>query len=163
MSKLGITAKLEIAANVAVVLTCAVALVRVAIPKASPRTYELGEKIADGPGLEFRTAKRTLILFERSTCKFCNESLGFYSRLASLARKNGTRVVALTSEDTGANGNFLATNGVTVDAVLALQDNRLKVFATPTLILVKNDGTVVGSWVGKLTEQKESEVVAKLL
>jgi thioredoxin-related protein len=158
--------KLELAANIAVVLTCVVTLVRTVAdktPKAPPQSYKSGEKIADSPSLDFRDAKRTLVLFESSTCHFCNESLGFYSRLASLAHKNGTRIVALTFEDTGVNKSFLATHGVEPDAVLALKDTKLKVFATPTLILVKNDGTVVASWVGKLPAQKESEVIAKLL
>ena len=157
--------KLEHAANIAVVVACIVAVAHTvlnSIPKAPPQSYKAGEKITDSPGLGLRNAKRTLILFESSTCHFCNESLGFYSRLTNVAHENGTRIVALTYEDTGANQSFLETHGVTIDTVLALRDNKLNVFATPTLILVGNDGRVVSSWVGKLTPEKESEVIGKL-
>jgi thioredoxin-related protein len=156
--------KLEYTANIAVVVTCIVAVAHVVLdrlPKAPP-SYKAGERITDSAGLGFRNAKQTLILFERSTCHFCNESLGFYSRLTSLAHGKGTRIVALTSEDTRINRSFLEAHGVTIDSVVALKDDKLKVFGTPTLILVGNDGTVLSSWVGKLAPEKESEVIGKL-
>jgi thioredoxin-related protein len=159
--------KVEQVANVAVILTCAFTIIHLAgvggTRRMPPQTYKPGEKIVDTTRLGLRNAPRTLIMFESSTCRFCNESLGFYSRLSQQARANGVRIVALTPEDVGVNKTFLSAHGVSTDTVAGLKDNRLKVSATPTLILVRSDGTVVNSWVGKIATEKEAEVMATIL
>lgn len=159
--------KLETIVNILVLVTCIVITVHFVsdmfTKNNAPRPpYKAGDKLVDTPDFGFHQAHQTLILFESSRCHFCAASMAFYTTVREAARKVGTRVIALTPEDIAANRTYLESQGVRPDAVASLAANRLAVRATPTLILVRRDGTVIRSWVGKLTPKGESEVIASL-
>ncbi len=67
--------------------------------------------------------------------------------------------MAVTPELPATNRAFLEDNEVSVDAALSLRQSRLSLGMTPLLILVRKDGTVVGSWQGKLSGQMEKQVL----
>ena len=165
---------LERVSNIAVILTCLAVMAQVGMgiyhrgtadtnPLPSrPVVYPTGAKISDTPGLEFTKAPKTLLLVTNSACHFCSASMPFYKRLTATAKANSTRVVAVTSEDTSTNRNYLQSNGVEFDGVVSATEEGVLVRATPALILVRRDGGVINSWVGQLSSEEEKAVLSNV-
>lgn len=60
------------------------------------------------------------------------------------------------------NQAYLDKNGVAIHTVISMDENRLKVSSTPTLILVHSDGKIAGIWVGKLNSSRENDVLTAI-
>jgi hypothetical protein len=86
----------------------------------------------------------------------------FMRKLTGLAEQVGTRVVGVSVEDQATNGAYLRGHGVSVDAVIPLKDNGLRAQPTPTLLLVRKDGTVISAWRGKLDNAGEQKVFSAI-
>ncbi len=83
----------------------------------------------------------------------------FYARLSATADEAGMEVVSVTSDDTTTHKRYFDDNHVHVDRVVQLKDTPLRVFATPTLILLDQRKTVIGAWVGQLPSDDEAKVL----
>ena len=118
--------------------------------------------ITDNPRLGLGSAERTLIMITASTCHFCRESLPFYRTMVTRARRAGARIVAVTAEDPDVNRTYLETAGVPVDAVVSASQADIPIRGTPTLILVTRNGSVMKSWVGKLSGSHEAMLMGML-
>lgn len=112
-------------------------------------------------GVDF-TDRTTLIMALQSDCGYCRESMPFYRRLLTQDRAGGVQVVvAAPARDTGIS-DYLASEGVTPDAVVLDRAGELPVSGTPTLLVVDSDGVVTHSWIGLLDAERESEVLGVL-
>ena len=58
--------------------------------------------------------------------------------------------------------NYLNKLGVSVSDVVQSSLRSVGVSGTPTLLLVDNEGSVTGSWVGKLSECEAAKVFAQI-
>jgi hypothetical protein len=173
--------KIEVLANIAVIVTsivvCAVLVRRYIFPvptpetataKAAPvstnegsprkRSIEPGTKISIG-GLDWSKSSRTLVLALSTTCHFCAESSPFYQRLQQQKRSD-VHLVALLPQPLGDSQAYLKKLGVIVDEVLQSPLSAVGASGTPTLILVDNQGAVIDSWVGKLSETSAEHVMS---
>lgn len=105
---------------------------------------------------------KTLILALQTRCKFCNESAPFYKRLIESAQNENVKLVAVfpTGKEEGA--NHLKELGLTNLDVKQAPLNSLRVSGTPTLILTNAQGEITNYWVGRLTPDKETEVISHL-
>jgi hypothetical protein len=101
--------------------------------------------------LAIGSAKRTVLLVTSSRCHFCEESMPYYGKLVEAARRAGTRVIALSSEPTSDNRAFFAAHGVPIDAAASAPENGIFVRGTLTVIVIRQDGAVLGSWTGMLS------------
>jgi hypothetical protein len=167
-----IARKIEVAANVAIIVA-AVALTSVlakryfapALPLAPPSAaanIPAGTK-ADFINIDWGKSDRTLLLVLQAGCHFCSESAPFYQRLArETAQKSGVHLVAVLPQDVAEGSKYLNSLGVPIEDVRQAQLNALGVSGTPTLILVDGKGVVMKSWVGKLTGDREAEVLDQL-
>jgi len=155
---------LEKVANIVVIASCLFAvgsvLWRNHDEKQPPGPYPAGSRIAAAPALGLKSAERTLILATSSACRFCVASLPFYRRLANAAKRGGTRIVGVAAEPASVNRAFLASHGAAPDASVSWRESGISVPQTPTLILVRRDGTVIGSWVGRLSGSQEGRVLS---
>lgn len=114
--------------------------------------------------IDWKASKKTLVLYLSTSCHFCNESSPFYRRLVEKAVDNrGLKLVAVMPEDTSEARNHLQELGVNISDVYSAEFGSIGVNATPTLLLVDDSGTISDMWRGKLTSQKETEVLDKLL
>jgi hypothetical protein len=125
-------------------------------------TYQRGQLIHDTPELRLKESQRTLLIGTASTCRFCTASMPFYNRLLDVAKGQGVNVVAYTVENLDRNRQYLDAHGVAPDAVVGAIENRLLLYSTPTIVLVRRDGTVVKSWLGQLTPSEEDELIRLL-
>jgi thioredoxin-related protein len=164
---------LDTAANIAIILVCAIAavvLVRNQFfpprPPGAPPQIEKGEKYAQLKGAVPAGASRALVVAVSPTCHFCNDSLPFYKHLVDERNQKGSAVkfiAAVPTEDSKAPESEKFTNaGVQPDNVVRLDFSAIRVAGTPTLLLVDNNGKVLNVWVGKLDEGGEKEVLKTL-
>jgi hypothetical protein len=68
-------------------------------------------------------------------------------------------VVALSAEPPSESRGFFEAYGIPIENFAGSSDNGVRVPGTPTLIVVRRDGTVLGSWTGKLSAGLEAEVL----
>ena len=175
--------KLEVLANIAVIITsvvlCSVlvkkyffsaakqeALVEAA-PARSPasnasrsQSIQAGTKVSL-PGIDWSKSTRTVVLVLSTTCHFCSESAPFYEKLQQ-QKPNDVRVVAVLPQPLEDSRNYLNKLGVSVTDVVQSSLASVGVSGTPTLLLVDNEGSVTGSWVGKLSESEAAKVIAQI-
>jgi thioredoxin-related protein len=93
-------------------------------------------------------------------CYFCSASAPFYQQL--LRERSKARLVAILPQSVAESQSYLEHLNVTVDQVQQAPLTSLGITGTPTLILVDANGRIVKSWVGKLSPDREADVIASL-
>jgi thiol-disulfide isomerase/thioredoxin len=175
--------KLEVLANVAVVITslvlCSVLVKKyflsaakqeISVEAAQPNSsgsnasrrssIQAGTKISL-PGIDWSKSSRTVVLALSTTCHFCSESAPFYQKLQQ-QKQNGVSLVAVFPQPVGDSRNYLNKLGVRATDVVQSSLASVGVSGTPTLPLVDNEGSVTTSWVGKLSESEAAKVIAQI-
>lgn len=128
------------------------------------RQWGVSQERAQAAKLELPESDLTLLMFLRSTCRYCTESMPFYSRLKE-ARDRGAgsfRLAALSAEPREILDRYLSAYEVAVDSTIALSPSEFSEFrvrGTPTLILVDRKNVVRGVWIGLLDPTQEAEVM----
>ncbi|HZS60320.1 MAG TPA: thioredoxin-like domain-containing protein [Gemmatimonadaceae bacterium] len=128
-------------------------------------SYKAGESAPHLEAVQYSDSGRTLLMFVRSTCHFCTESMEFYRRIAdSQAHRSGQlKLVAVSIDSPSVTEAYLHDNHLVVDQVVSYTiESEIKVSATPTLIAVDRTGTVEGLWVGKKPASGEKDIEAAL-
>jgi hypothetical protein len=161
--------KIELFANVSIILVaCLLAVVLVKNYLLAPaQPHDTVEKNGQLQGqkltsldVDWKQNGQTLLLAISSGCHFCTESASFYKQLAKDHRS--TRLVAVLPQPINEGKRYLDGLGVPVDDIKQAELNSINVQGTPTLILVNSDGVVVDSWIGKLADDKQKEVLIKV-
>jgi len=164
---------LEVSANVIVVVFSLLAIGVLAKPYISRKTaaspppplLKNGERLPVIPGLDLGQSKKTLLLTLNVNCRFCNDSLNFYHRLieGQRAQTGAARIVALfVNKEKEIVRDYVSIKKLPVDYLAAIEFEQLRVYSTPTLILVDESGTVSNLWVGQLNEDQEREVFEQI-
>jgi hypothetical protein len=165
--------KVEMIANIAIILvTVLLATVIVKhyffVPKAISPAAVASASLQPGTkvsltGMDWSKSDRTLLMVLSTGCHFCTESASFYQRLAQeRVQHEGTRLVAVLPQDAVAAQKYLSEHGVTVDEIKQLSPGDVNVAGTPTLILADRNGSVITTWLGKLSPDKEQDVLNHL-
>jgi hypothetical protein len=161
---------LDKAANVAVIVGVAAFLVVLARhewavhsppeSESALRTSLTGKNL-HAPGLEFPRPRRSVVLALSVGCHFCVESVPFYRQLA--AKSQGKfDLIAVFPQAKPVAEQYLRDAVVPVNEVVSAPLNTINVSGTPTLILVDRDGRIQDLWVGRLSEAREKQVLARL-
>jgi hypothetical protein len=164
--------RIEFAANLAIIVVAillGVVLVRSYVFRSRVRTQspaiagvETGTKLSLS-GVEWTASKRTLVMALSTKCHFCTESAPFYQRLAQeRARNLNLRLVAVFPQTSQESLEYLKGLAVNVDDVKQSELASLGVSGTPTLILLNSQGVVENSWRGKLSGDREGDVLRRL-
>ena len=161
--------KLEVLANIAVVITsvvlCSVLVKKYffsaskpvpaveAVASKSPasslsqrRSIQAGTKISL-PGIDWSKSNRTVLLALSTTCHFCTASAPFYQKLEQQS-PNDLRLVAVLPQSVEDGRAYLNKLGVAIQDVVQAPLASVGVSGTPTLLLVDREGSVIESWVG---------------
>jgi thiol-disulfide isomerase/thioredoxin len=154
---------IELAANIGIVFVAVVALVFFVrsywIPSATQHAL-VGEKLPL-KDVNWQVNKKTLVLV-LSTCHFCSESAPFYRQLARKSEEQHVRTIAVFPQAAAEALSYLKNQEVPVNEVRQSQLPDMQVTRTPTLLLIDEKGIVKGAWIGKLSLDREKEVLAKL-
>lgn len=161
--------KVEVAANVvvialAVVIGSVFLMDRFASPGPGPNEVKVGDQLPGLHAYNWKSHDRTLVLALRNGCHFCEASMPFYRRLAELERANqiGVHLIAVFPDDAAIVRQVVETQQLTIDVVSGFELGQVKVQATPTLVLVDEQGRVSKVWMGQLPATEEAEVIAAI-
>ncbi len=161
--------KVEVAANVAVILLAVVIgsvflKDRFATPGPGPNEVKVGDQLAGLHEYSWKAHERTLVLALKNGCHFCEDSMPFYRRLAKLEQSNqiGAHLIAVFPDDPAVVRQVVETQQLAIEVVPGFELGRVKVQATPTLMLVDEQGRVSKVWMGELPAAEEAEVIAAI-
>jgi len=116
------------------------------------------------PGMALDKADRTLMLVLSTNCRYCSESAAFYQKLTQeKGARQDVRLVAVLPQPVSESQKYLSEHGITVDEIGQAAPANVQVKGTPTLIMVDRTGSAIESWVGKLPQEKEVEVLNRFL
>lgn len=157
-------------AIIAVAILLGVVLVRTyllkkgANPKLPPAQTQIhkGTKVSV-TGVDWTKNNQTLVLALSTGCHFCSESASFYQRLVNAKSTSKTfQLIAVLPQPESDGRRYLSGLGVELDQVKQAEFATFGVQGTPTILLVDQNGEVMDSWVGKLPEPQEQEVLGRL-
>ncbi len=171
--------KLDTAANIAILVVCALAavvLVRQLMtgesifssrrPPEPPAMVEKGERFDQLKAVVPAGTERALLVAVSPTCHFCDESMPFYKQLVDQRNQKSSlvKIIAAVPLETmkAEESQKFAGAGANPDGMVQLDFRAVKVSGTPTVLLVDNSGKVLDVWVGKLDEDRQEEVLAVL-
>ena len=169
-----LTKKLEVSANIAIILLASLVGViltknylwpgtAVGAPESRQRsTVEPGAKLSLAD-VDWARNGQTLILALSKDCRYCTESASFYQQIVSRREGNKLKVIAVLPQDVQSGQGYLNSLGVPVDEVRQASLSSIPVRGTPTLLLVDGKGVVKEVWVGKLPSDKEAQALSKIL
>ncbi len=158
-------AKIEAIANVTVIVVAlamgAVVLTRYATSYRTPRTVAAGDHLAGLPGLDWSRHRKTLLLVLNTGCRYCQDSAPFYQKLAQARHPNRDtlEIVAVFPNEAEKVREFAAREGLPIPSLPGMPLEKLRVDATPTLILVNSEGRVERAWIGILTSRQEMDLL----
>jgi len=161
-----VTKKLETAANIAVILAAAVFIV-VAVrhylggKPNSARTIEVGEHLGLS-NVNWASNNKNIVLALSTGCHFCTESAGFYRELTRQSKLWNVRTIAVLPQDADAAGSYLKNLNISVDEVRQANLPDIGIHGTPTVLWVTDQGVVQSVWNGKLPDNGEKEILAKI-
>lgn len=105
---------------------------------------------------------KTLVLVLQAGCRFCTESAPFYKRVIESVKGKNIKLLAVLPTEVEKSAEYLKELGLKNIEVKRSSLGSVQVGGTPTLILTNNKGEITAFWVGKLTPEKEAEVLEKL-
>jgi hypothetical protein len=115
------------------------------------------------PGVNWGESRKTVLVALSKGCHFCSESAPFYQQLTrELAERKDVRLIAVFPQEVGEAKKYLEGLGVPIGDVRQASLSTLGVGGTPTLIIVDKSGTVQQSWIGRLSSEREQEVLGRV-
>jgi hypothetical protein len=127
--------------------------------------YKSGDRAPVFESLSYAHASSTLVLFVRSGCRFCTESMPAYKELAdSTSHKEGRfRLAVASAESPAVTETYLKAHNVTADTIVAFGLRKdVGVPLTPVAMLVDSRGLIVDIWIGKQTARQISDLKKRL-
>jgi len=104
-----------------------------------------------------------VVLALSSKCHFCSESAPFYQRLNDeVAQLRDARLIAVFPQEVDEAKQYLSALGVKIEDVRNASLNSIGVNGTPTLVIIDSKGRIEQSWVGKLSPEREAEVISRV-
>jgi hypothetical protein len=169
MSKLN--QRFELTANVLIIVVAilfAMVLVQkylLASPSPPAQSVRVLPKV--GTGIDLANVKwdeqpKTLIFALQTTCGYCNASAPFYKRLEETVRGKNVRLIAVFPTPVAESSAHMTTLGLSGFDVMQESLEKLQTSGTPTLLLTNEKGEITKFWVGKLSPDKEAEVIQEL-
>lgn len=133
-------------------------------PSVPPRDYGVptGSKVSLS-GIDWEKNGQTLLLVLDTGCQYCTASAPFYQKLVrETAHNRRVQLIAALPQEISNSKQYLSGLNVPIDEIRQSTLTALGVKGTPTLILINSKGEVMQSWPGKLSSDKEREVLLKL-
>lgn len=159
---------IEVAANVAIILVAILLALtlgrRYLFPPAPlvPQNEIVAGTTVSLPNVDWSKSNRTLLLVLQKDCRYCTESAPFYRTLVSTAPAKAIKLLAVLPQEESVSREYLKSLDVQINEVRQSSLGSLNVRGTPTLILVDNNGKVIKSWMGKLPDAGQKEVLSSL-
>ena len=125
---------------------------------ASSRSPAIGNKIAL-TDYDWSQSERNVLLVLSKGCRFCTESAEFYRRLIEQSHGKNVKITALLPQSKEEAEKYLNELNISEIEIRQSQLKSLDVGGTPTVIVADDKGNVSAFWIGKLSPEKEQEVI----
>ena len=127
----------------------------------TPKSPLVGDmvRLAD---FDWSQSNKNVLLVLQKGCHFCAESAEFYQRLIQQAQAKHLMVVAALPQSQDEAQKYLSSLGISGIEVKQAQLASLHAGGTPTVIITDSQGRITDLWLGKLTPEKENEVLTKI-
>lgn len=129
--------------------------------KRNPTGVQIGTKV-NVPDVDWNNNQKTLVIYTRKGCHFCTESMPFYKELAQKQSEIATKIVIVSSDSVETSKGYFTEHGVVLSEIRQAKFVAVGIRGTPTLLLVNDKGEVLNSWVGRLSREREMEVISQL-
>lgn len=120
-----------------------------------------GEAVALN-GVDWSRAHRTLVMVLSTKCLSAEQESSFYRELVERRRESNWRVVAIFPESPAEAREYMRIHGYSVPLLENVNLKSVGVYAIPTLLIVDDQGELIGRWVGKLSLSAEKQVASAL-
>lgn len=117
-------------------------------------------EVASIPDFDPSGNGKNVLLVMMKGCRFCEESMGFYKTLLAQRPLLGTDFMAVFPHDTEETKTYIAAYGLGHINVKHARLAELNVGSTPTIIVTDSRGVILRVWIGKLSEEREREVLS---
>ena len=159
-----IAKKVEVGANVAIII--AVVIMGILFVRNQTGQRQASHEISVGTkfamqDVNWKAKEKNIVFALSTTCHFCSESADFYRQISAVCKEKNIRTIAVFPQDAAAGEEYAKKLGLQFDEVRQASLSGLEINGTPTLLMIDNGGLVRNVWVGKLSTQKEKEVLAK--
>lgn len=122
---------------------------------------KVGDKVSLA-NFDWSKSDKNVLLVLQKACHFCSESAGFYKNLIRQTKDKNVNIVAVLPQDKVEAEQYLNDLGISgIEVRQSLLDSLL-VAGTPTIIITNDKGEITNVWLGKLSPEKEDEVLATL-
>lgn len=111
--------------------------------------YRPGDLVAPLGGVDWSAEPLTLLVVISTTCRFCEEDMSTYARLARERRSKQFQLVLAGLEPASVLTEYARIRGVHADSVTTV-DRAFRVRSTPTALVVGTSGRVKQVWRGAL-------------
>jgi hypothetical protein len=124
--------------------------------------YSIGEVMPELPTHSFASAERSIVVFLHSQCRYCSDSMPFYRALLKhRSEQRAVPVIAVSREPERQLRDYLAHHNVVFDRVVSIGgDQKYKLHATPTLLVLDGHGAVKHVRVGLIPEDASADTLA---
>ena len=163
----GFVKRLEALANIVMVVVGAVAMIVLIrneitpVPQKSPR-IKVGDRVAM-TGMNWATNRATRVIVLQTRCRFCADSAAFYVKAATALENRDVHLTAVFPEPVAEARVYLGRMKIPISDVRQVELSTLRVYGTPTVILVDRNGHVAKTWLGRLEPELEEEVLSAAL
>ena len=130
--------------------------IKPAAPPPVPPAYVAGQQI-DVPAAWYNAAPRTLVLFARESCGACQKAQPFLKELVASLDGRASVLMAHPAGTDMEDAAFAKGLGIP-DAMVHAGIAGLRVHATPTLVLVNQQGAILAAWEGTGKADKQAEI-----
>ena len=125
-------------------------------PPPAPPAYEAGQQI-DVPAAWYSSTPRTLVLFARASCAACEKAHPFLKSLVADLSGRAGAVMVHPSVSEHEDRSYAQSLGIP-DANVHIVTANLRVRATPTLVLVNQQGAILAAWEGAGSPERQAEI-----
>jgi len=124
----------------------------------------VGERIAAPQGYDWHEHAQTLVVAVHAGCIYCEHSYPLYQRLEGLEHDNHLKahMLVVMPDNKEAGAALLSTHGITSQSIPGTLLNKMKIYGTPTLLLVDANGRLLQSWIGELDASRADALLAQL-
>jgi hypothetical protein len=164
---------LERASNVAVIVAAVVLIFAVFFRRGSegrnadrPTRGQLESKlrgeVVSNPEFLPGSNPFSCVLALSTHCPFCEQNVAFYQKISTRRPSNNFQLVGAFPQPQSEAVEYLRKRGIAADRVISLSLGDLRVEATPTILLIGQQGQTIGAWVGALDQARQNEVLEML-
>lgn len=119
-------------------------------------------KMISVEGLDTSNSSKNVLIVMMKGCRFCEGSMSFYKTMLQQNQNIGVKFVAVFPPGSEDVQSYLRSYGITGIEVKYSDFTTVDVEGTPTIIVTDQNGKVAKSWFGKLSPERETEVLTFL-